>query len=173
MLKIGYCWHAGLCSSPRTTVCFGPWSKRPEREDLGNGLFPPSHVPWIVGSKIMFPRMMLHVATVWCSSSVGAETRVFAATLLLWCSIVVWHCDWNTDFDVYAVPDGTLVDHRSWSCLTDCVRQLLPVSLAVVTQHGTALLSTFAMHLRMRYAAAQALYVDSFRQDTGNKELIA
>ncbi len=53
------------------------------------------------------------------------------------------------------------------------MRQPLPISLAFAIQYGTLLLCTFAMHLLMRYAAAQALYVDGLRQDTGNKGPIA
>ena len=100
---------------------------------------------------------------------------MFAATLLakLWFDTATK----PLNSDVYAVPDDTLVDHdalhKSWSCLIDCTRQLLPISLAFVMQYVIVSLGTFAMHLRMRYAAAQALYVDSLRQDTGNKELIA
>jgi len=49
------------------------------------------------------------------------------------------------------------------------VRQLLQSSLAVVMQHAIVLLCTFAVHMLMRCAAAQVLYIDSLEKDLGNK----
>lgn len=147
MLMPGYCWHAGLCWSLHTTVCSGPWLKRSEWDDLGNSLLQPSHVSWIVES----------------------------ATLLQ-CVVVVWYCDWSTDvwWSVsWRVSHRRIHDalNRSLSCPTDYIMPVwtLIYQATVANTSGFVmqyiavciLLCTFAIHLLMRYAAAQALYVES------------